>query len=123
MARHSAKGSLPSAVLGTRQIKFFFLVFSSHIFCVTLIQDLQLSFRIWLNFKLFCYISLIIFVSLNISDASKFELQVHEILESGHSKNVIHDVWRMLRPYPGSRVNLRACWCRNMTSYMQEMCF
>ena len=40
----------------------------------------------------FNYISLIFSVSLNISDYSKFELQVHEIMEFGHSKNSIHDI-------------------------------
>jgi len=56
---------------------------------------------------------------LNFFDYFKFELHVHEIMEFGHSKNGIHDVWRMLRPYPGTRMKLRASCCRNMAMYLR----
>ena len=34
----------------------------------------------------------------------KFELQVHGIIEFGRSKNDIHDIWCMSRPYPGTHM-------------------
>ena len=44
----------------------------------------------------FFYISLVFFVSLNFMEYLKFELQVHGIIEFGHSKNDIHDIWCMI---------------------------
>jgi hypothetical protein len=41
---------------------------------------------------------LIFAVSLVFSGSSRFELQVHEIMEFGDLENDIHDVWSMLRP-------------------------
>ena len=48
------------------------------------------------------------FVSLNFMEYFKFEMQVHGIIEFGRSKNDIHDIWCMLRPYPGSHIKFRA---------------
>ena len=110
----------PSETLGKERFFFifFFLVFSG-----AFLHQIQPNFKSWDNFEFFFYISLIIFVSLNFFGNSKFELQVHEIMEFFDSKNGIHNVRSTLRPYPGPRMKLRPCWCRNMASYVREKCF
>ena len=102
------RASSPSAREGTRGRIFIFFVFLPHFFCEAFPHCLKLHVHIWDNFDLFCYISLVFFVSLNFFAYFEFELQVHEIMEFGDSKNYINDIWCMLRPYPGSRMKCRA---------------
>ena len=75
------------------------------------------------QFWLFLLYFVSFFVSLNFFAYFEFELQVHEIIEFGDSKNYINNIWCMLRPYPGTRMKCRAsCW-RNMTNNLREKCF
>ena len=96
---------MPGKALGE---DFVFLFFLLHFFCEAFSHYLKLLVQIWDNFDFFLYISLIFFVSLNFFAYFKFELQVHEIMEFGDSKNDIHDIWCMLRPYPGTHMKCRA---------------
>ena len=98
--------SLSSARAGTRQI--IFLVFLPHYFFAALIYYLKLHVQIWHNFDFFLLYFVSFFVSLNFMEYFKFELQVHGIIEFGRSKNDIHDIWCMLRPYPGTHMKFRA---------------
>ena len=91
MTWHPAKASLSGALGGTRQINFF-LFFLPHFFVGTCYSKYIPISKFGTIMSFFNYISLIFSVSLNISDYSKFELQVHEIMEFGHSKNSIHDI-------------------------------
>ena len=111
--------SLPSARAGTRQKIFCF--FAPLFFC-----SLNILFKTpcsnLAQFWLFLLYFVSFFVSLNFMEYFKFELQVHGIIEFGRSKNDIHDIWCMLRPYPGTHMKFRAsCW-RNMTRYLREKC-
>ena len=101
------KNSLPSARADTRQ-NIFFWFFLTNFFCEAFPRYLKLHVQIWDNFDFFCYILLVFFVSLNFMEYFKFELHVHEIIEFGRSKNDIHDIWCMLRPYPGTHMKFRA---------------
>ena len=101
------RDSSPSAREGTRGRIFVFFVFLPHFFCEAFPHCLKLHVHIWDNFDLFCYISLVFFVSLNFFVYFEFELQVHEIMEFGDSKNYINDIWCMLMPYPGTRMKCR----------------
>ena len=98
----------PSAREDTQGRIFVFFVFFCLIFCEAFPHYLKLPVQIWDNFDFFCYISLVFFVSLNFFAYFEFELQVHEIMEFGDSKNYINDIWCMLRPYPGTRMKCRA---------------
>ena len=103
------KGALPRVpgkALGEEI--FLFLFFLPHFFCEAFPHYLKLHVQIWDKFDFFCYISLVFFVSLNFFAYFEFELQVHEIMEFGDSKNYINDIWCMLRPYPGTRMKCRA---------------
>ena len=110
----------PSETLGKER---FFCFFLPSFFLVPSYTKYNPISKVGTILSFFFYISLIIFVSLNFSGNSKFELQVHEIMEFFDSKNGIHNVRSTLRPYPGSRMKLRPCWCRNMASYVREKCF
>ena len=100
------RASSPSAreALGEEFLSFCFL---PHFFCEAFPHCLKLHVHIWDNFDLFCYISLVFFVSLNFFAYFEFELQVHEIMEFGDSKNYINDIWCMLMPYAGTRMKCR----------------
>jgi len=87
---------VPSLALG----KEFF--FCSQIFSLGLLQCFKVHVKIWLNFVTFYYIFRIIFVLLIYFAKSKFELQVHRIMKSNHSKNDCHASECVLRPYPGT---------------------
>jgi hypothetical protein len=76
----------------------FFLFFSCPFFSGVFLPQIQPNFKSWDNFEFFSYILLIISASLNFSGDSKFELQVHEIMELFDSKHGIHDARSMLRP-------------------------
>ena len=97
---------VPRKALGEEFL--FFLFFFASFFCEAFPHYLKLPVQIWDNFDFFCYISLVFFVSLNFFAYFEFELQVHEIMEFGDSKNYINDIWCMLRPYPGTRMKCRA---------------
>jgi hypothetical protein len=84
--------------------EIFFFCFFLPIFSRSFLHQIQPTFKSWDNFEFFSYISLIISVSLNFSGDSKFEQQVHEIIDFFGSKNGIHDVQSMLRPYPEPRM-------------------
>ena len=71
---------VPGLALG----KEFF--FCSQIFSLGFIQCFKVHVKIWLNFVTFYYIFRIIFVLLIYFAKSKFELQVHRIMKSNHSK-------------------------------------
>ena len=87
--------------------KVFFYYFCFQIFSVAFIQYLEAHVPIW-NFSMtFWYIFLIFYVYLNFSRKSKFELQVHEILEFSDSKNGIHIFECILRPCAGTFVKFR----------------
>ena len=103
--------------------KSFFLFFPSQFFSGVFPPQIQATSKVWDNFELFSYISLIISVSFNVSRTSRFELQVHEIMQTFDSKNDIHDSRSMLRPYPGACMKLRPCWPRNMGSDVSGKCF
>ena len=79
---------VPGKALGEEFL--FFLFFLPHFF-KAFSHYLKLPVQIWDNFAYF-----------------KFELQVHEIMEFGDSKNDIHDIWCMLRPYPGTHMKCRS---------------
>ena len=79
---------LPSARSGTRQRIFFY--FCSQIFSLGFLQCFKVHVKIWLNFVTFYYIFRIIFILLIYFVKSKFELQVHRIMKSNHSKNDCH---------------------------------
>ena len=117
------KAYLPMAFQGHRQTINFFFVFSFPIFSGVFLPHIQATSKVWDNFELFSYISLIISVSFNFSCTSRFELQVHEIMQTFDLKNDIHDSRSMLRPYPGARMELRPCWPRNMGSDVPGKCF
>ena len=90
------RASSPSVREGTRGRNFVFLFFLPNFFCEAFPHYLKLSVQIWDNFDFLCYISLVFFVSLNFFAYFEFELQVHEIMEFGDSKNYINDIWCML---------------------------
>ena len=109
LGKATSKGPLcrvPGPALG-KEFSFF-CFFCPIIFCEAFPHYLKLHVQIWDNFDFFCYISLVFFVSLNFMEYFKFELQVHGIIEFGRSKNDIHDIWCMLRPYPGTHMKFRA---------------
>ena len=111
--------ALPSANSDTRQSIFFCF----QIFSVAFIQYLEAHVPIW-NFSMtFWYIFLIFYVYLNFSRKSKFELQVHEILEFSDSKNGIHVFECILRPCAGTFVKFRTSVSRNMTTNLLKKCF
>jgi hypothetical protein len=53
----------------------------------------------------------------------KIELHVHEIIYFGDSKNDIHEIWCILRPYPPIHIKYRASCCRNMMNNIRKKCF
>ena len=114
--------SSSSAREGTRGRIFVFFCFFASFFLwglSTLFKTLCSNLG---QFWLFFYISLVFFISLNFFAYFEFELQVHEIMEFGDSKNYINDIWCMLMPYPGTRMKCRpSCW-RNMTNNLWEKC-
>ena len=97
---------MPRKALGEEIL--FFLFFLPNFFCEAFPHYLKFTVSIWDNFDLFCYISLVFFVSLNFFAYFEFELQVHEIMEFGDLKIYINDIWCMLMPYPGTRMKCRA---------------
>jgi hypothetical protein len=120
VGRTSAKALCrgPSEVLGKERILFcfFFSVFFPRPSYTKYIPTSKvrtiLSFcAIFINF--FCFFEF--FRQLEI------ELQVHEIMEFIDSKNGIHDVRSMLKPYLRPHMKLKPCWCRNMMSYVREV--
>ena len=85
---------------------FLFFYFCFQIFSVAFIQYLEAHVPIW-NFSMtFWYIFLIFYVYF-FSQKSKFELQVHKILEFSDSKNGIHVFECILRPCAGTFVKFR----------------
>ena len=144
--RHSAKNfliffkifclfSLPSAlslalgkdplcrVPGLALGKEFFFYFCSQIFSLGLLQCFKVHVKIWLNFVTFYYIFRIIFVLLIYFAKSKFELQVHRIMKSNHSKNDCHASECVLRPYPGTCGIFFTSCERNMRTKLRPKCF
>ena len=103
------RASSPSAREGTRGRIFIFFVFLPHFFCEAFPHYLKLPVQIWDNFDFFLlyFVSFFRFVDFFFA-YFEFELQVHEIMEFGDSKNYINDIWCMLRPYPGTRMKCRA---------------
>ena len=115
---HSAKRFLCRVPIPTLGKVFFFQIFS-----VAFIQYLEAHVPIW-NFSLtFWYIFLNFYVYLIFSRKSKFELQVHEILEFSDSKNGIHVFECILRPCAGTFVKFRTSVSRNMTTNLLKKCF
>ena len=114
---------LPSANFDTRQSIFIFFYFCFQIFSVAFIQYLEAHVPIW-NFSMtFWYIFLIFYVYLNFSRKSKFELQVHEILEFSNSKNGIHVFECILRPCAGTFMKFRTSVLQNMITNLLKKCF
>ena len=97
---HSAKTPFAECQVWHSAKNFFY--FCSQIFSLGLLQCFKVHVKIWLNFVTFYYIFRIIFVLLIYFAKSKFELQVHRIMKSNHSKNDCHASECVLRPYLGT---------------------
>jgi hypothetical protein len=82
---------LPSAK--PRHSTKYFFCFWPPIFLVDLYLYHEQHVQNWHNFVAFWYISLVYFIFLHFSGKSKFELQVHRIIDFIRSKNVILVFW------------------------------
>ena len=91
-----------------REEFLFVLFFLPNFFCEAFPHYLKLPVQIWDNFDFFLLYFVSFFCFVEFFAYFKFELQTHEIMEFGDSKNYINDIWCMLRPYPGTRMKFRA---------------
>jgi hypothetical protein len=113
---HSGKRLFPECQTnGTRGTIFCLFVFFCLIFFEVIPHYFKLLDQIWGYFEFVLYISLVFFILLNFLAFFKFELQVHEVMKFLNSKNDIHYIWCMFRPYLGSHMKFRTSFCRNMT--------